>query len=75
MKWNDGPIVGKSKLLSWHTGSFTSGNINKLRELCVGTNLFGLNEYWKTVADKIFFVGERRSTPPPLLYVRMKTVK
>ena len=64
MKWNDGPIVGKSKLLSWHTGSFSSGNINKLRELCVGTNLFGLKDYWKTVADKIeavvtFDVGEK----------------
>jgi len=53
MKWNDGPIVAKSKLLSWHTGSFSNGNINNLRELCLGTNLFGLNEYWKTVADKI----------------------
>ena len=53
MKWNDGPIVAKSKLLSWHLGSFSDGNINNLRELCIGTNLFGLNNYWKTVSNKI----------------------
>ena len=52
MKWNDGPIVAKSKILSWHSGSFKDGNINEMRELCVGTKLFSLNAYWKSVSDK-----------------------
>ena len=52
MKWNDGPIVAKSKILSWHLGEFHDGNINHIRNMCIGTKLFGLNDYWKTVADK-----------------------
>ena len=52
MKWNDGPIVAKSKILSWHTGRFCGGNINAIRELCIGTKLFGLSAYWKSVSDK-----------------------
>ena len=52
MKWTGGPIVAKSKLVSWHSGTFSSGNINQLRELTLGTNLFGLTEYWKSVSDK-----------------------
>ena len=31
MKWNDGPIVAKSEILSWHTGVFRDGNINVIR--------------------------------------------
>ena len=52
------PIVAKSKILSWHTGRFCDGNINSIRELCIGTKLFGLNAYWKSVSDKLsgFFV-------------------
>ena len=52
MKWNDGPIVAKSKILSWHTGRFCGGNVNAIRELCIGTKLFGLGTYWKSVSDK-----------------------
>ena len=52
MKWTGGPIVAVSKLVSWHSGTFDSGNINKLRELTIGTNLFGLTEYWKSVSNK-----------------------
>ena len=54
MKWVGGPIVAKSNILSWHTGVFENGNINDLRELCIGTNLFGLSNYWKTISDKKF---------------------
>ena len=53
MKWSGGPIVASSKILSWHTGSFQSGNVNQIRELCIGTNLFGLGNYWKQVSEKI----------------------
>ena len=52
MKWNGGPIVASSKIVSWHTGNFQSGNINEIRELCIGTPLFELTNYWKTVAGK-----------------------
>ena len=53
MKWSGGPIVASSRILSWHTGNFHSGNINQIRELCLGTNLFGLTDYWKEVSGKI----------------------
>ena len=52
MKWASGPIVAKSKLLSWHSGDFSDGNVNHVRELTVGSGLFGLNGYWKSVSDK-----------------------
>lgn len=52
MKWNGGPIVAKSELVSWHCGEFHDGNVNKLRELTVGSNLFGLSNYWKAVSEK-----------------------
>ncbi len=52
MKWVGGPIVARSKLLSWHSGEFSDGNINHVRELTVGSGLFGLNDYWKSVSDK-----------------------
>jgi hypothetical protein len=52
MKWCGGPIVAKSELVSWHCGEFHAGNVNKLRELTVGTNLFGLSNYWQTVSEK-----------------------
>jgi 5-methylcytosine-specific restriction endonuclease McrA len=52
MKWVGGPIVAKSKLLSWHSGDFSDGNVNDLRELTIGSGLFGLNDYWKSVSDK-----------------------
>lgn len=52
MKWTGGPIVAISKLVSWHTGKFENGNVNKVRELTLGTNLFGLTEYWKSVSKK-----------------------
>jgi len=53
MKWSGGPIVASSKIVSWHTGNFQSGNINEIRELCIGTPVFGATKYWKTVASKI----------------------
>jgi len=52
MKWSSGPIVAKAQLVSWHSGEFTDNNINKLRELTIGTNLFGLSEYWAGVSQK-----------------------
>lgn len=52
MKWVGGPIVARSKLLSWHSGEFSDGNVNHIRELTVGSGLFGLNDYWKAVSDK-----------------------
>ena len=53
MKWSGGPIIASSKILSWHTGNFQSGNINQIRELCIGTNRFGLASYWEQVSGKI----------------------
>lgn len=52
MKWSGGPIVAKSKILSWHPGSFSDSNINTVRELTLGTNLYGLDEYWESVSGK-----------------------
>lgn len=52
MKWTGGPIVAVSRLVSWHSGEFNNGNINKVRELTIGSNLFGLTEYWKSVTEK-----------------------
>lgn len=52
MKWTGGPIVAKSQLVSWHVGKFENGVINQLRELTIGTNLFGLSEYWESVSEK-----------------------
>jgi hypothetical protein len=52
MKWKSGPIVAKSKLVSWHSGKFKNSDINKLRELTVGSKLFGLTDYWSSVAIK-----------------------
>jgi len=52
MKWVGGPIVARSKLLSWHSGKFSDGNVNHARELTIGSGLFGLSDYWKSVSDK-----------------------
>lgn len=52
MKWNGGPIVAVSELLSWHEGDFEAGNISGIRGRCIGTSLFGLDAYWKAVASK-----------------------
>jgi len=52
MKWNSGPIVAVSELLSWHAGEFAAANVNDARGRCVGTSLFGLDAYWKAVAIK-----------------------
>ena len=52
MKWVGGPIVAESEILSWHTGTFSNAQINKIRELSIGTNLFGLDDYWESVALK-----------------------
>ncbi|MEK7140403.1 MAG: HNH endonuclease [Patescibacteria group bacterium] len=58
MKWASGPIVAKSKILSWHEGIVKDGDIKKLRELTLGTNLFGLDKYWEHVAkmNDFYFV-------------------
>lgn len=58
MKWASGPIVAKSKILSVHEGVVKNGDIKQLRELTIGTNLFGLDKYWKHVSKKnnCFFV-------------------
>jgi len=53
MKWTGGPIVAVSKLVSWHSGKIENGNINKVRELTLGTNLFSLTEYWNSIQKKI----------------------
>ena len=52
MKWNGGPTVAVSELLSWHAGEFAAANVNDVRDRCVGTSLFGLDAYWKAVASK-----------------------
>lgn len=61
MKWSSGPIVGKSKILSWHSGMVEDGNLNELRNLTVGTELFGLDKYWENVSRKenFYFVVVR----------------
>jgi len=52
MKWTGGPIVACSSVLSWHTERFTNGNINTVRELALGTHLYGLDDYWARVQKK-----------------------
>jgi hypothetical protein len=52
MKWAGGPVVARSRIVSWHLGEFRDGNINRLRELTVGSRLFGLTPYWETVSKK-----------------------
>lgn len=58
MKWTSGPIVAKSKILSWHEGEIKNGDIKYARELTIGTNLFSLDKYWDYVSKKknCFFV-------------------
>ncbi|MFL2656036.1 MAG: HNH endonuclease [Burkholderiaceae bacterium] len=52
MKWVGGPIVAKSKILSWHCGRYSDGNINAVRELTKGSELIGLDDYWKAISKK-----------------------
>ena len=53
MKWNGGgPIVACSSVLSWHSAEFTGGQINAVRELSIGTRLYGLDDYWAEVQKK-----------------------
>lgn len=52
MKWVEGPLVAKSKILSYHSGEIKNSNINEARELTKGTKLFGLDKYWKSLAEK-----------------------
>lgn len=78
MKWTDGPIVARARILSWHVGQVRGGNINQARELTNGTNLFGLDEYWKAVSEKgdSFFVVVRLSDEEwldRLIYPKVRT--
>ncbi len=52
MKWVGGPIVARSRVLSWHTKAFEDANVNHVRELTAGTRLFELDDYWKSVQDR-----------------------
>jgi len=52
MKWSGGPIVARTKLLSWHQGRFENSNINEMRNLTQHTSLFSVNSYWESVAQK-----------------------
>jgi hypothetical protein len=52
MKWAGGPVVARSRIVSWHLGEFRDGNVNRLRELTVGSRLFGLTPYWEAVSKK-----------------------
>lgn len=52
MKWSGGPIVARSRIRSWHNGNTVQGNINEIRDLTKGTELFGLDDYWNSVAEK-----------------------
>jgi len=52
MKWSGGPIVARARVCSWHHGTFEDGDVNQVRELSLGTRLFGLDAYWRTVQDK-----------------------
>ena len=40
-----GKIIQSVQCPNGYTGVFENGNINDLRELCIGTNLFGLSNY------------------------------
>jgi hypothetical protein len=52
MKWKSGPIVAKSKIRAWHSGQFTASTVEDIRELCKGTNLYDLGDFWRWVRDK-----------------------
>lgn len=52
MKWSSGPIVAKSKILSWHEGTIKNGDITKAREITQGTSLYHMDAYWKEVIKK-----------------------
>tara|TARA_B100000686_G_scaffold341150_1_gene418072 strand:- start:1930 stop:2655 length:726 start_codon:yes stop_codon:yes gene_type:complete len=52
MKWSGGPIVARTKLLSWTQGHFENGNINEMRNSVQNTSLFSSNSYWESVAEK-----------------------
>ena len=45
MKWSGGPIVARTKLLSWTQGHFENGNINEMRNSVQHTSLFSSNSY------------------------------
>lgn len=52
MKWSGGPIVAKAKISSWDSGYIKNGNIYEARNLTKGTNLYHLEDYWKSVRKK-----------------------
>lgn len=52
MKWSGGPIVAKAKISSWDSGYIKNGNIDEARNLTKGTNLYHLEDYWKSVRKK-----------------------
>lgn len=60
-KWTGGPIYGKAKILSWHSGQIVNGNVNEARELTIGSLLFGLDSYWEHLVKKknLFYVVVR----------------
>lgn len=78
MKWVGGPIVAKAKILSWHSGHIINGNINEVRKLTIGTNLFGLDYYWHQLMKKgtFFYVVVRMSDEKwleELIYPKVKS--
>ena len=52
MKWSGGPIVARSKISSFHGGSFSNRNVKEIRDFTKGTKLFSLDKFWESVADR-----------------------
>lgn len=55
MKWSGGRLVGHSRILFWHTGTVSEGDVSEVRESTKGTGLHDLNRFWGFLADKTNF--------------------
>lgn len=68
MKWSGGPIVGRSKILSWEQGKIKNGDIDEVKGQIEGTGLSKLDEYWGHIKKKgdSYFLILRLSDPQML---------
>ncbi|MCK4456272.1 MAG: hypothetical protein KAW39_00875 [Thermoplasmata archaeon] len=55
MKWSGGPIVARSRILSWQSGTVVGGDVSEVRDKTKGTGLHDKKRFWEFLADKGYF--------------------
>lgn len=52
MKWSGEPIVARSRILCWKSGTVVGGDVSEVRDKTKGTGLHDKKRFWEFLADK-----------------------